>query len=162
MPPRVTKKKSKDPTKLSDVLTTSLKELSITSKLREYKVFTAWSLAVGGSISSRTEPVRLIGKKLFVHVSSQVWLTELLYQKNVLMEKLNTAVDEEAVSDIIFRFGKVDTGKWSIAPVKKTKHKPSTRLTAKDRDFIEATVAELKDPALKARIRAAMIKSKVY
>ncbi len=165
MPPRVRSKKgrSKDPVKISDVvLSSSFKDLSITSKLKEYRIFTAWSLAVGGAISARTEPVRLMGKKLYVHVSSQSWLNELLYQKSALMDKLNTAVGEEAVSDIVFRFGTVDATKWRPPPVKKSKYKPERKLTPKERDFIEATVSVLKDPALKAKIRSAMIKSKVY
>lgn len=164
MPPRVRSKKarSKDPIKVSDVLTASFKDLSITSKLKEYRIFMAWGLAVGSAIAARTEPVRLMGGKLYVHVSSQSWLNELLYQKSALMEKLNTAVGEEAVSDIVFRFGKVNAAKWSPPAVKKVKHKPERRLTPKDRNFIETTVSELKDPKLKAKIRAAMIKSKVY
>ncbi len=144
----------KDPFKISAVMSNSYAHLGIEAKLREHHVKKAWTDAVGSAIAGKTAPSKLIGTTLYCIVSSAPWMAELTYQKPAIIAKLNELLGVEAVSEIVFKPGKVN----EQAP--KTTKAKRRELTEKDRDFIEQTVKPVKDEALRERIKRAMEKAK--
>ena len=142
--------------RVSSILGSSFTSLGITAKIKEYRIKKAWAGCVGANISRRAAPVRLVGTVLYCAVSSSPWMMELSYQKQAIMAKLNRGLDEAAVSDIIFRIGKVsEAEKPGMSGAA-----PERAITPEERAFIERAVAPVKDDKLKTLIKRTMEKAK--
>ena len=68
-------------------------------------VWDFWDRVVGESLASNAQPAAFKQQILVVHVSSSVWLQELHFQKNDLIERLNQAAGTKVVEDIRFKIG---------------------------------------------------------
>ena len=143
----------KDPFKISSVISKSYAHLGIEAKLREHHIKKTWAEAVGNLIAAKSSPTRLIGATLYCAVSSAPWMSELSYQKPVIIAKLNELLGQGAVTEIVFKPGKVA----SRAP--KAAKTPQRELTNEEKGIIEETVKPVKDETLKALIKRAMEKA---
>ncbi|MBA4311812.1 MAG: DUF721 domain-containing protein [Chlorobiaceae bacterium] len=79
-----------------------LKQLGIGERLRQYEILEAWSSIVGEQISKVTKAEHIREGKLFVHVTHATWRNELVYLKKDIIDKLNNAMNQKIVKDIIF------------------------------------------------------------
>ncbi len=140
---------------IGKVILKSFKHSGIKSKLREYKLFKGWDEIVGKAIYKRTSPYRLIGKTLYVSVSSSPWMSELHHLKEDIIKDLNKRVPDATVSDIVFRIGKVSKKECKIEPPKEV-----SNLSPHDISFIEETIAPIKDQELKALLSRTISKYK--
>lgn len=68
-------------------------------------VWTFWDRIVGESLARNAQPAAFKRRTLIVHVSSSVWLQELHFQKNELIQRLNQAAGSAVVDDIRFKIG---------------------------------------------------------
>jgi len=142
--------------RVSSILGSSFASLGISAKIKEYNIKKAWAGAVGPNISKRASPVRLVGTVLYCAVSSSPWMTELSYQKPAIITRLNKGLNEAAVTDMVFRIGKVsEAEKPDMSGAV-----PERDITPEERAFIERTVAPVKDDKLKTLIKRAMEKAK--
>ncbi|MFZ0612605.1 MAG: DUF721 domain-containing protein [Desulfobacterales bacterium] len=66
-----------------------------------------WDRIVGEIIAENTRPAGLRKKTLLVHVNSSPWLHHLRFIKEEIVLKVNTAVREEMIEDILFKIGPV-------------------------------------------------------
>jgi hypothetical protein len=128
----------------------------LSTKIREYKVRKVWADTVGTAISRRAVPDRLIGKTLYCKVSTAPWMTELSYQKGVIMAGLNSRLGSIVITEIIFKHGHVPE---PVSPAKGSTTK-ALELTQEQRRFIDETVSPVKDPGLRAAIKRALVKAK--
>ncbi len=153
----MTRYRSNRPTPVGNVLC-GFTKLAIPVKIREYRIFNAWADIVGEAIAKRSMPSHLIGKTLYVNVVSQVWLTELLYQRETLVAKINATLNDEALADIVLKLGTIKNIKRNNKKAKKVveERKP---LTDNQRAYIEKTVRDIKDPEIKDSIKKAMEKA---
>ena len=71
------------------------------------EVWRLWDRAVGETIARNTRPAAFKGRLLLVYANSSVWIHQLQYLKADLIEKLNTELGRELVSDIKFKIGPV-------------------------------------------------------
>jgi hypothetical protein len=143
---------------ISDIIDHSLVNLSLTQRLREYKLQLSWPEIVGPAISKRTSPVKLIKGKLYVNVSSQTWMTELIYQKSDIIDRINRDIAENMVEDIIFRPGSLTRKPVSRRRTPRKDPEPFGAETSFTSDFIDRTVSPVKDKELRELIRRTMKK----
>lgn len=141
---------------ISSILGSSFATLGLKAKLREYGVKKAWAACVGENISKRTSPERLIGQTLFCNVLNSTWMAELSYHKKSILDKLNAALGDGAVTEVVFKIGPVSPLKKRLA--NRTYEK--RELTPDENSFIEETAAVVKDKKLKELIKRVMKKSK--
>ncbi len=80
-----------------------LSSLGIGGKIKQYEMLEAWPEIVGEQIAKVATAERLTDGKLFVHVEQAVWRNEMVFLKKELIEKINRAMHQEIVHDIIFR-----------------------------------------------------------
>ena len=80
-----------------------LQELGLGKRLKQYEVLESWPKIVGGQIAKVASAERIEAGKLFVCVSRAPWRNELVFLKNELITKINKALKQEIVKDIIFR-----------------------------------------------------------
>jgi len=88
---------------MEGVLAGVIAELGIGGKLKQYEVLEQWHAIVGEQISRVTVPERMEAGKLFVHVTRSTWRNELIFLKAELIVRINTAIGQQVVNDIIFR-----------------------------------------------------------
>jgi len=151
--PRLTEKDS--PVTVRSVMGRTFKNLSIESKIKEYKIIKNWEAAVGSIIAARTEPGRLKDSVLYVKVSSPSWVTELLYQKEEIISRLNRELGEKRIEDIIFKQGNI-----SKEEVEEILEKvPERDLTKEEIKLIEEETSSIKDDALREKISKARARS---
>ncbi|MBI5598738.1 MAG: DUF721 domain-containing protein [Deltaproteobacteria bacterium] len=150
-------KTERRPASVGNVLERAFSMIGLSTKIREFKIKKLWPGIVGGAISKKTLPSRLIDTTLYVTVSSSSWMNELRFHKEDIMRKVNAAVEGAAVEDMIFKPGRLDepSGGTSEEPVKKERP-----LTAEEKLFIKKTVSGIKDPQLKDLIRRVMEKGR--
>ena len=95
--------KTTSPHLIGNSIDAVLRQLGLGSTLLRYKILELWPVVVGEQIARVTVAERMDGNKLIVRVSRATWRNELVFLKKELMAKLNAAVNQEIVNDIIFR-----------------------------------------------------------
>lgn len=95
--------KTSNPKPLNAVLASVLQELGLGRRIKQLKVIDLWADVVGEQIAKVTIAERVNGGKLIVRVSKAPWRTELVFLKKEIIGKLNQAIGEELVKEIIFR-----------------------------------------------------------
>ena len=66
-----------------------------------------WQRSVGAPIAENAKPYAMKGTLLLVHVSSSVWLHQLQFLKDELLDCLNRELEEDQIVDIKFKIGPV-------------------------------------------------------
>ena len=92
-----------NPKHISNSIKSVFHQLGLGIKLREYEILDAWPRIVGKQIAKVTNAERINDGKLFIHVASSTWRSELVFLKKELIRKINQAMNQEIVKDIIFR-----------------------------------------------------------
>ncbi|HZD39211.1 MAG TPA: DUF721 domain-containing protein [Terriglobales bacterium] len=109
--------------RLGSVLEQSLKRFDLSSRLNEYGVWPIWDEVVGPTVARNAQPEKIRNGTLFVKVTSTVWMQQLQYMKDVILEKLNQRLGSVIVKKIFFiagqgdaEFGAVKEGLPAAAP----------------------------------------------
>lgn len=64
-----------------------------------------WDKIVGEIIAENTRPAALKEKTLLVYVNSSPWLHHLHFLKEEIVRKVNDALNEDLIEDILFKIG---------------------------------------------------------
>src|SRR5688572_22378159 len=94
---------------LGAVLEQSLKRLDLEHRLDEYAVWPIWNEVVGAVIARNAQPEKIRHGTLFVKVSSPVWMQQLQFMKDLIVEKLNQRLRAEVVKNIFFFVGAISS-----------------------------------------------------
>lgn len=87
---------------LGNFLQESLKDFGIEKKLEETKVLQAWNALFGVSMEKYMNKVFVKNRILFVEITSSILKQNLLYQKDLLIEKINQHIGGDLLLDIHF------------------------------------------------------------
>lgn len=130
---------------IGEILFSSFKGKGIAAKIEEIALMKLWPDAVGQKISLQTQPDCLKNRILFVKTTSSVWVQQLHFMKEEILQKLNELAGKNAVKDVRFS---VDykltqtTTDVNISSVKKT------LLKERDKKMIAECTASLADREL--------------
>ena len=58
---------------------------------------------MGQTISKYTDSIKIIGNKLFITTSVAPLKNELLYQRDVIVERVNESFGEQIISEVIIQ-----------------------------------------------------------
>lgn len=86
---------------ISEVINNIIKSLGIETKLQETNAVIYWPEIVGPDIAKNTKAQQVKDGKLFVKVKNDVWRNELSFLKGRFIEKLNSKIGNQVISDII-------------------------------------------------------------
>ena len=75
---------------------------------RVARVFHLWERAVGEIIAANTKPAAFKDNILLVYVNSSTWLHHLQFLKKEIIQKVNTALEDESIVDIKFKIGPLE------------------------------------------------------
>jgi predicted nucleic acid-binding Zn ribbon protein len=82
-----------------------LARLGGTGRALEFRVFEAYSTAVGEMLRARTQPERLNGKTLQVRVASSALAHELTMLRREVLDRIAREVGPDIVTDLRTRVG---------------------------------------------------------
>ncbi|MBP6940152.1 MAG: DUF721 domain-containing protein [Syntrophorhabdaceae bacterium] len=87
---------------LQNTLAKVLKEKKITGDLDLFRIFPMWSDIVGEKTAQHTRPARIKGHILYIEVDDPMWLTQLKYMKDDILEKIDMKIKQGAFKDLRF------------------------------------------------------------
>ena len=88
---------------LGQALEHFIRKSRMRNDLRSIQVGEVWEKVVGKTISAYTEKVQLVNHTLFITTRVAPLRTELLYQKQRIMERVNEEMGENLVSDVVIQ-----------------------------------------------------------
>ncbi len=112
-------------------------------------VWPAWEDAVGPQIAAAARPVALRDGVLLVHVKNNVWLQELVAQRETLLRRVRKAASASVVKDLRFRVAALPD---------RVDVKPSERHVIAPRAPIPYEVAQAIRRINSPRLRAVMLR----
>lgn len=90
---------------LKDIMSFILKNGNLPINSDDAEIWTTWEEAVGKAIAGHAKPTWIKKGCLRVTVTDAIWLQELEYVKETIIDKLNEKLGRKAVQRIDFRFG---------------------------------------------------------
>ncbi|MCP4716955.1 MAG: DUF721 domain-containing protein [Deltaproteobacteria bacterium] len=143
-------KKTPPPSSLDTILRGVLQDMPAANRTGMLKLRAAWQKAVGQRIAAKASPEMVRNQVLMVHVENSVWMQELHFMKDQILEKLNARIDTAALRDIRFKIGQV--GKKAPA----RKKAPLLPLDADDQKKIDRDAAAIEDGELRDSFKSFM------
>ena len=132
----------------------SLKRLDLAPRLNEYGVWPIWREVVGRTIARNAQPEKIRNGTLFVKVSSPVWMQELQFMKEMIAEKLNQRLQNNAtVKNIFFMVGRIDETEPPVAAAETAAAEENF-----DHPVNQEFLQSIKDPEIRAAF-AKLLKS---
>jgi len=131
--------------RLEQVLDKSLKRLDLSPRLDEYGVWPIWNETVGPTIARNAQPEKIRNGTLFVKVTSPVWMQQLQYMKEMIVEKLNQRLKTDIVKNIFFVVGRVNV---EIVEIPSKPAAPSS-VTVEEPQLGEDFLESVRDPEIR-------------
>lgn len=97
------KKRFAEPNALGDIVKRLMKAYQLDEKLLEIEVLKQWEDLMGKAVASRTKSIFIQDKVLILEIDSSVMREELMFGKNIIINRLNKTADKEIVTDIYFK-----------------------------------------------------------
>jgi len=87
---------------ISSVLKKISQDYGLEQQINEQRLMTEWASLVGDPIGRISKPERIFEGTLYLRLSNSVWRTELLFQKNAMLQRVNGALGGQVIKDIKF------------------------------------------------------------
>ena len=135
--------------RLGAVLSQSLKRLDLTPRLDEYGVWPIWNEVVGKTIARNAQPEKIRNGTLFVKVTSPVWMQQLQFMKEMIVDKINLRLKSAAVKNLFFMVGHIDTVELDLPTEPQQSQNPESPEIDVNEEFLES----IGDPAIRAAFK---------
>ena len=87
-------------TSLKQILESVLKEHKLTSNIDAYSIFSVWDEIAGPTVANHSRPVRLHGDTVYVEVDDPIWLSQLRYMKQDILQKIDRRIKPGVLRDL--------------------------------------------------------------
>ncbi len=101
------KSRNAQPLHIKDIIPQVLTHCRRSTDVDLMKVWDIWERAVGAAISENARPAAFKGRILLIHVSNSMWLHQLQFLKDELVDKLNDALGAPMVGELKLKIGPV-------------------------------------------------------
>lgn len=88
---------------IGEVLKEYLKQNKLGAKLHQAEIINNWESIVGKLFARHTKGMFFSEGKLFIELDSPSVRNELLMQRSVIIEKINTLAGEQLVTDLVLK-----------------------------------------------------------
>jgi hypothetical protein len=142
----------RNPPSMGEVLGEFLRRTGINRKIQEQKILNSWEEAVGEGIAERTQPIRVQNRVLQVKVANSVWMQELQFMKELILQKLHRQAGKDLLQDLRFFIGEIEPSGGKDKNKKKERallDGLSSGLSEAERERIDRTLSDLADPELR-------------
>ncbi|MGV3528869.1 MAG: DUF721 domain-containing protein [Flavisolibacter sp.] len=88
---------------IADALKQFLQQSRLKGDMQAYQIEDVWEKIMGKTIARYTESLKVINKTLFITTNVAPLKQELLYQKEKIMLRVNEALGEKTIEDIVIK-----------------------------------------------------------
>ena len=88
---------------LKDAITQFLKTSRLDSRIRSYRIEDIWGDIMGKTIAKYTDKIQIVNHTLFITTNVAPLKNELLYQKNQIRDRVNEALGENAIHEVVIQ-----------------------------------------------------------
>ena len=134
---------------LGEVLDQSLKRFDLSQRLDEYGVWPVWNDVVGKTIARNAQPEKIRNGTLFVKVTSPVWMQQLQFMKEMIVEKINQRLNCAAVKNLFFMVGHIEIGNLDTPPEPQQSQTPESAEIETSAEFLES----IGDPEIRSAFK---------
>jgi len=143
------------PEMIGEILRKVLKKRNIPHTSTDRRLLDLWTRAVGPQIAARTLPEAIKRGTLYVWVSTPVWLHQLQFLKEEILQKMNEPSGKEEIRNLFFSIGEIPA-----PPPGKTDPTLSTPapmpLPKRDREMMRESLDAVRDSELREILERVM------
>lgn len=88
---------------LQDAMKEFLKTSRLKSGIQAFQIEQVWETIMGKTIAKYTDKIEIVGATLFISSSVAPLKNELLYQKELIIQKVNEALGEKLINKIVIK-----------------------------------------------------------
>lgn len=89
--------------KLGDAIQAYLIKSKLKGKYQALQITQVWETLMGKTISNYTDKIELFNNTLFIHTKIASLKQELNYQKTLIIQRVNEALNENAVKEVVIK-----------------------------------------------------------
>lgn len=86
---------------LSDAIRQFLDKSRLKGPVQALKITDVWEQIMGKTVAKYTESIKIYGNKLYITTTVAPLKQELLFQKELIITRVNEALGEKVVSDVV-------------------------------------------------------------
>ena len=90
---------------VGDVIASLMIDGTLPYRPDDVEIWRVWKEVVGQTYAENAQPSKIRKKQLTVTVSDSIWLQELTFYKETILEKINRKLGRKAVDSINIRVG---------------------------------------------------------
>lgn len=88
---------------IGDALKEFLKKSRLRNGVQAMQVKEVWEKIMGKTIANYTDKIEIINTTLFISTNIAPLKNELIYQKTKIIERVNDALGEKVIKDVVIR-----------------------------------------------------------
>lgn len=88
---------------LADAIKEFLKKSRLKGGIQALQIADAWEKIMGKTIAKYTDKIEIIGQTLFISSNVAPLKNELLYQKEKIIERVNGALGEKVINEVVIK-----------------------------------------------------------
>lgn len=88
---------------LQEAMQQFLKNSKLKTYIQAIKIEEVWEKLMGKTVAKYTDKIEIIGTTLFIHTNVAPLKNELIYQKDIIIQRVNEAMGEKVVKDVVIK-----------------------------------------------------------
>ena len=88
---------------LGDALRKFLQQSQLKGSIQALQIEEVWEQIMGKTVARYTDKISIHGQTLHVHTTVAALRQELLYQKDTIVKRVNEALGEKVISEVVIR-----------------------------------------------------------
>ncbi len=88
---------------LGEALKQFLNKSRLKGGVQALQIEDAWETIMGKTIARYTDKIEIVNSTLFIHTTVAPLKNELLYQKEKIIERVNEALGEKVIKEVVIR-----------------------------------------------------------
>ena len=88
---------------LQDAMQQFLKNSKFKTYIQAIQIEELWETMMGKTVAKYTDKIQIIGSTLFISTSVAPLRNELLYQRDIIMQRVNDALGEKTVKEVVIK-----------------------------------------------------------
>ena len=89
--------------KMGDALKQFINKSNLKNGVRKVQIENVWEDIMGKTIAKYTDKIQIINQTLFIYTSMGPLKNELHYQKSKIIERVNEAMQERVISEVVIQ-----------------------------------------------------------
>ncbi|MDB5278638.1 MAG: hypothetical protein JWR61_3593 [Ferruginibacter sp.] len=88
---------------MQDAIQQFLKQSRLKSGIQALRIEDVWEQIMGKTIAKYTDKIQIVNQTLFISSTVAQLKHELLYQKEKIIERVNEALGEKVINDVVIK-----------------------------------------------------------